>query len=590
MSETAKNAEQEALAEKKRLTRRSLQLMGISGRIQRESLKHVSGVPRPAGSMKRFTGLGLPEGGEEQMPSSRLSVKRLSSKRLSALPGQGARERPAALADLAEEAGQMPSVTEGDEEKETLSAVQESAAAGEGDDDDDDLLQMLKDSFREVTGHAMPASMTLEEGYAALRLRTVASWMEHGDDLPDADTGPGALVRSTTAPVDKLRRGIRKSRNSLRMGKVTIEDPVGEGTPGLADDDWDTDMIEMLTDSYREVTGRSIPEGLSYAQAERELRNITMQRWQNEGWAEIIEEGEETDWDAVEQRTAAKSSAALEDRTAARSMAKSVAALEAEAALLPPPPVPTPPSAEALSQLKGAFGDLKVEPSEEKEHDGEESPAKPARLTEFDADTGDEMDGDDLLHAGEHLPVVGEEYPPRPSLSGVRPPTSPDVFRVGHKPAVGAFQTSANKVYESWLTKKAPGLFKSDKKRWVILFDNGEVHYFTSADLQEHKGMITISGLATSDITFRGLVEAGRYAFCIKTPFREWYFSTENESQCRAWKKNLDGTIKQMADKAAGLNAKGSSKTSKGLDSPTRPSGYASAVQSAVQSRSAKKP
>jgi len=510
-------AKAEALAEKKKLTRRSLQLMGISGRIQREGLKESTSFqgkemgPLKRASMQKEMGL-----------TSRLSMKRMSinaeKKRMSmanAMSGSAIQMMP----KMKEEEGEVPSI------HEELTQIDDNQEEGV---DDDDLLQMLKDSFREVTGHAMPAGMTLQEGYAALRLKTVASWMADGDELPTASTkGPGTLHRLQTSPMDKMRRGIRKSRMSLRMGKVTIEDPLELEEGGLADEDWDQDLIDMLKDSYREVTGRSIPPGLSYQQAERELRNITMNRWQDEGWATVINEEEEKEgWDE-----------ALD-----RGTAKSVAAIEIEATMLPTAPAPNPVSpGKAVALLKGTFCDLKVEAEDQ-------DLPKPPRLTEFDADTGDEMDDEEVDN--NRLPAVGEEWPPRPSISGVRPPTSKDVYR--SKNSANGFQISATKVYESWLTKKAPGLFKQSKMRYFMLFDNGEVHYFTNSDMLEHKGMITVSGLATSNIIFHGIIKPGEYAFTIKTELREWYFTSDNESQCRAWKKNLDATIKKIPDNSEG--------------------------------------
>lgn len=45
---------------------------------------------------------------------------------------------------------------------------------------DSEAMQMLADSYREVTGRDMPTTMTAEEAYAELRLLTIAGWQ--GED------------------------------------------------------------------------------------------------------------------------------------------------------------------------------------------------------------------------------------------------------------------------------------------------------------------------------------------------------------------------------------------------------------------------
>lgn len=72
--------------------------------------------------------------------------------------------------------------------------------------------QMLADSYREVTGRTMPATMTAEEAYAELRLITMAAWQ--GDDEADA---PADAADEPASPqggtiLDRMRKGVRKSR------------------------------------------------------------------------------------------------------------------------------------------------------------------------------------------------------------------------------------------------------------------------------------------------------------------------------------------------------------------------------------------
>ena len=126
--------------------------------------------------------------------------------------------------------------------------------------------------------------------------------------------------------------------------------------------------------------------------------------------------------------------------------------------------------------------------------------------------------------------------------------TGKDVF---HSQQANCFKIDAPKVYESWVTKKAPGMFKSDKRRWMALYENGEIHYFTNPEMTGHKGMLTITGLSPLDVQNLGSVDGGKYAFTIKTSLRLWHFSTENEAACKAWKKNIDAIITAMPPKQA---------------------------------------
>jgi hypothetical protein len=42
-----------------------------------------------------------------------------------------------------------------------------------------------------------------------------------------------------------------------------------------------------------------------------------------------------------------------------------------------------------------------------------------------------------------------------------------------------------------------------------------------------------------------GLLDSDKYGINITTPHRVWQLWSETESQCRAWKKNLDAVAKK---------------------------------------------
>lgn len=193
--------DEDELSAKKRMTRQSLQLMGLSGRMKRMSTQMGSSGAMFKSSRALVGGLG--ELSEDK----------------------AARDDEAAIPATEDESGTP--------------------------DDNDDALQMLKDSFRELTGHAMPEGMTLEEGYAELRLKTVSSWMARASSsrlslMPEESSEKSTL---SAAPRGKLQGGIRKVRTSLRVGSLIMQDPVDtEPLSELREEDWDTELIQMLAD------------------------------------------------------------------------------------------------------------------------------------------------------------------------------------------------------------------------------------------------------------------------------------------------------------------------------------------------------
>lgn len=389
---------------------------------------------------------------------------------------------------------------------------------------EEELRAMLNDSFVELTGHPMPSAMTLEQGHAALRQKTVALWKGSlPPEEPKAINLRGSHDKSTRLT---LRMGGLITRLSLRMGSASLKSIAL--ARGLSEEDWDATLISLLAASYREVTGRAIPDGMSHAEAEAQLRALTIQTWQAEGWAETIveEEGEEgsakLDTDALGSGGSAPAD--------------------------PSPPLPPPPSAAAAA----AAG--QEDATEEEEEDSsststdtdEVESATSARLQPAAAGR---MAVVSFASNQEESAAVGEDMlagTKRVMRNNKRLQTSKDLFRTA-----GAFQATSPKVCESWLTKKGPGLFKADKRRWFVLYENGDLHYFTDPDLKEHKGGLSLEGLSTADCELLGWVDVGKFAFTIKTSLRRWHFTTENESQCKAWKKNLDSTINLLTEKSS---------------------------------------
>jgi hypothetical protein len=83
------------------------------------------------------------------------------------------------------------------------------------------------------------------------------------------------------------------------------------------------------------------------------------------------------------------------------------------------------------------------------------------------------------------MPTTSARTKPAP----VRMKTGKDMFRAC------ATGSTVTKAFEGWLTKKGPGMLKRDRRRWFVLYEDGELHYFSSPDLSERKGLLLVNGL-----------------------------------------------------------------------------------------------
>ena len=107
-------------------------------------------------------------------------------------------------------------------------------------------------------------------------------------------------------------------------------------------------------------------------------------------------------------------------------------------------------------------------------------------------------------------------------------------------------QVGSPKVFEGWLLKHKQGSFKSDRKRWFVLHENGEVHYFANPDLKTPKGKFSMRGLGERDVVYQGFLEMGKWGFEVRTPERTWSLSADVDSQCKAWKRNLENVASKL--------------------------------------------
>ena len=224
-------------------TLNSLKLMGVSGRLSR--LSRTSGI----------------------MSSNKSLADAISEiSKLSAFSGS----KKSALAPA------MPSIQQENSRemmdgssKSCMDAVDDSSKSSKEVIDVSDAqvleeeletLQMLADSYREMTGRAMPLDMTVEQAYAELRVLTMKAWQDSEDSAAaDADIDTSA-VTSTPAGADgssradekinvadKFRRGVSKAKLQLRVfGSLKV----------LHADDWGNDMVAPLNASYHSSNSR----------------------------------------------------------------------------------------------------------------------------------------------------------------------------------------------------------------------------------------------------------------------------------------------------------------------------------------------
>ena len=75
--------------------------------------------------------------------------------------------------------------------------------------------------------------------------------------------------------------------------------------------------------------------------------------------------------------------------------------------------------------------------------------------------------------------------------------TGKDVFR-----AQGTGKKASPKVYEGWLVKKPPSqlLGQQQRRRWCVLYEDGELCYYTKPDLEVLKGKLSVLGLNESHV------------------------------------------------------------------------------------------
>lgn len=120
---------------------------------------------------------------------------------------------------------------------------------------DVDRLIMLRDSYREVTGHMMPEDMDPNVAAEDLRRRFIA-FVQDEEEAIEMDRRMDTLFYIIQA-AGKIHRAVLRARQHSKECDNVKAQPGKHG--------WDEERLLMLQDSYRDITGHSMPRDIAPA-------------------------------------------------------------------------------------------------------------------------------------------------------------------------------------------------------------------------------------------------------------------------------------------------------------------------------------
>ena len=96
-------------------------------------------------------------------------------------------------------------------------------------------------------------------------------------------------------------------------------------------------------------------------------------------------------------------------------------------------------------------------------------------------------------------------------------------------------------IKEGWMYKKGGKSFSSFKRRYMILWTNQRIEYYTNDALTTLKGSVTLLGLEKKAIQRSDKVpkKDQMYGFQISTAKRTWYFAVKTEQDREEWIKTI---------------------------------------------------
>ena len=97
-----------------------------------------------------------------------------------------------------------------------------------------------------------------------------------------------------------------------------------------------------------------------------------------------------------------------------------------------------------------------------------------------------------------------------------------------------------NEVHSGWMKKKGQGVFGAKmQKRYFVLYDNRELHYFEGASMEsiQRKGRIRMSEAVALERTKPH--DRKDFSFCIREKGRDWILDPGSQATWEQWEAKL---------------------------------------------------
>lgn len=100
-----------------------------------------------------------------------------------------------------------------------------------------------------------------------------------------------------------------------------------------------------------------------------------------------------------------------------------------------------------------------------------------------------------------------------------------------------------NEVHSGWMKKRGQGLFAKMAKRYFVLYDNKELHYFEGSTMEniQRKGRIRLAE-ATAVARLKP-DDRKDYTFVIRVPGRDWTLDPGSLAFWQEWEAKLKPMI-----------------------------------------------
>lgn len=351
---------------------------------------------------------------------------------------------------------------------------------------DHDHVEMLKASYREVTGRQMPSYMTPDQVAAELhRLMPVISTKTGNlseKSLTEMSPEDAIVALCVIKAAAKLTIFVARHRKARLL----------------------RDKLEMLEASYHEVTGHSIPTHMTPDQAEAELKRLC---------PPIITANLESTQDVARVLRAALKlkSQLLKIRRRLREEASEAAAARQRS-------IEQGGDGGAVAKNGGAklyYSCVIALPDPSKQ-----------QLTGRAVELSAAEQAAKVEEAEQHRLLKGQ--------ISARALGQGEVFR----PASAEEKVMGKKLFEGWMVKRYNSWFKTDHKRWFVLYEKGEMCYYDSSG-GGCLGSIQLQGVKPSQIYIKMAKETTltiKGARDEKGVIKDWNLDAEAVATCTAWK------------------------------------------------------